>query len=130
MNSLDQLILSTGNGQLNKNLRYIVENNTNKLNVITFTEIADWSYRFFEEQGHGHFVSITSISGLFGYRVAPAYHAAKSYQIKYMEALRQKAYRARLTGKSIYYRYTTWICRHLYDQKEEDVLGCIYRKSI
>lgn len=102
MNGLDLLILSAGIGQLNKNQGYTVENNANKLNVLAFTEIADWSYRFFEEQGYGHFASISSISGLFGYRVAPAYHAAKSYQIKYLEALRQKAHRARSTGKPIY----------------------------
>ena len=102
MNGLDLLILSAGIGQLNKNQGYTVENNANKMNVLAFTEIADWSYRFFEEQGHGHFASISSFSGLFGYRVAPAYHAAKSYQIKYLEALRQKAHRARLTGKPIY----------------------------
>ncbi len=91
LGGLDLLIFSAGIGNLNKNSGSEIENNANKLNVLAFTEIADWSYRFFEKQGHGHFVAISSISGLFGSGVAPAYHAAKSYQIIYLEGLRQKA---------------------------------------
>jgi short-subunit dehydrogenase len=102
LGGLDLLILSAGIGNLNKDLGFEVENNANKLNVLVFTEIADWTYRFFEKQGHGHFVGITSISGLYGSRIAPAYHAAKSYQINYLEGLRQKARRDRKTGKLIY----------------------------
>jgi short-subunit dehydrogenase len=102
LGGLDLLILSAGIGNLNKDLGFEVENNANKLNVLVFTEIADWAYKFFEKQGHGHFVAITSISGLFGSRIAPAYHAAKSYQISYLEGLRQRARRDRKTGKLIY----------------------------
>lgn len=102
LGGLDLLILCAGIGNLNKNQGFTIENNANKLNVLAFTEIADWSYRFFEKQGYGHFVAITSISGLFGSRVAPAYSAAKSYQITYLEGLRQKAKRARKMGNLIY----------------------------
>ena len=91
LGGLDLLIFSAGIGNLNKNLGFEVENHANKLNVLAFTEIADWSYKFFEKQGYGHFVAISSIAGLFGYRLAPAYHAAKSYQINYLEGLRQRA---------------------------------------
>ena len=99
LGGLDLLIFSAGIGNLNRNLGFKVENEANKLNVLAFTEIADWSFRFFEKQGYGHFVSITSLAGLFGYRKAPAYHAAKAYQINYLEGLRQKAYKS---GKSIF----------------------------
>lgn len=99
---LDLLILSAGIGNLNRNRGFDAENKANKLNVLAFTEIADYSYRFFENQGHGHFIAITSVSGLFGSCVAPAYHAAKSYQITYLEGLCQKARKARLAGKSIH----------------------------
>ena len=99
LGGLDLLIFCAGTGNLNKNLGFEVENKANKLNVLAFTEIADWSYRFFEKQRYGHFMAITSISGLFGSRIAPAYHAAKSYQIIYLEGLRQKA---RKSGLPIY----------------------------
>lgn len=94
LGGLDLLIFSAGIGNLNKDLGFKVENEANKLNVLAFTEIADWSYRFFEKQGNGHFVAISSMAGLFGYRVAPAYHAAKSYQINYLEGLRQKVHKS------------------------------------
>ena len=91
MGGLDLLVFSAGIGNLNKDLGFKVENKANQLNVLAFTEIVDWSYRFFEAQGFGHLVAVTSFSGLFGSRVAPAYHAAKAYQINYLEGLRQKA---------------------------------------
>ena len=93
---MDLLIFSAGIGNLNKNLGFEVENHANQLNVMAFTEIADWSYKFFEKQGFGHFVGISSKAGLFGYRLAPAYHAAKSYQINYLEGLRQRALKSGL----------------------------------
>ena len=91
LGGLDLLIFSAGIGNLNKNLGHKIENHANQLNVLAFTEIADWSYRFFKNQNKGHFVAISSIAGLSGYREAPAYHAAKSYQINYLQGLRQKA---------------------------------------
>lgn len=91
LGGLDILVFSAGIGNLNKDLGYIVENEANKLNVLAFNEIADWTYRYFLKQKKGHLVAVTSISGLFGSRVAPAYHAAKAYQISYLEAFRQKA---------------------------------------
>lgn len=95
LGGLDLLIFSAGIGNLNKNLGYEVENEANLLNVLGFTEVSDWSYRYFLKQGHGHYVAITSLSGLFGSRVAPAYHAGKAYQVSYLEGLRQKAHRAK-----------------------------------
>ncbi len=91
LGGLDLMVFSAGIGNLNKNQGYRVENKANRLNVLGFTEIADWSYRFFEKQGHGHLVAISSIAGIRGYHKAPAYHAAKAYQIIYLESLRQKA---------------------------------------
>jgi len=69
MGGLDILIFSAGIGNLNKDLGYVVENKANELNVLAFTEIVDWTYRFFDKQGFGHLVAVTSLSGLFGSRV-------------------------------------------------------------
>jgi len=99
LGGLDLMVFSAGIGNLNKDLGFKVENNANKLNVLAFTEVVDWTYRFFVNQGFGHLVAVTSISGLFGSRVAPAYHAAKAYQITYLEGYRQKA---RKTGLPIF----------------------------
>ena len=99
LGGLDLLVFSAGIGNLNKDLGYKVENEANLLNILGFTEVTDWSYRYFLKQGYGHYVAISSLSGIFGSRVAPAYHAAKAYQINYLEGLCQKANKS---GKSIY----------------------------
>jgi short-subunit dehydrogenase len=90
------LILSSGTGDLNEKLEFDIENSTNKLNVIAFTEIVDWTFNYFEKQGKGHLVAISSIAGIRGSRIAPAYNASKAYQINYLEGLRQKAKKTKL----------------------------------
>ena len=88
---LDLLILSSGTGDLNEDLNFEIENKTNLLNVNAFTEIVDWTFNYFQKQGKGHLVVISSIAGIRGSRIAPAYNASKAYQINYLEGLRQKA---------------------------------------
>jgi short-subunit dehydrogenase len=99
IDGLDLLILSSGTGDLNENLDFKIENKTNSLNVNAFTEIVDWAFNYFEKQGKGHLVAISSIAGLRGSRISPAYNASKAYQINYLEGLRQKATK---TKKPIY----------------------------
>ena len=41
-------------------------------------------------------VAISSIAGIRGSRIAPAYNASKAYQIKYLEGLRQKATKVKM----------------------------------
>jgi len=98
LGGLDLLVLSSGTGDLNEDLDFRIERETNELNVQAFTEITGWAYRFFEKQDKGHLAAISSIGGLRGSRFAPSYNASKAYQINYLEGLRQKA---RKSGKAI-----------------------------
>ena len=91
LEGLDLLVISSGTGGINTELNYEIENKTNQLNVVAFTEIADWAFNYFEKQKHGHLAAITSIAGLRGSKDAPSYFASKAYQINYLEGLRQKA---------------------------------------
>lgn len=91
MGGMDILIICAGTGELNPELSYQLEEPTLLTNVIGFTNIADWGFRYFERQKSGHIVAITSVGGIRGSGVAPAYNASKAYQINYMEGLRQKA---------------------------------------
>ncbi|MBO3698160.1 SDR family NAD(P)-dependent oxidoreductase [Roseivirga sp. E12] len=91
LGGLDLLIISSGTGELNPDLDYGLEKPTIDLNVDAFTEIANWGYAYFKQQQSGHMVGITSLAGLRGGRLAPAYNASKAYQINYLEGLRQKA---------------------------------------
>lgn len=88
---LDLLILSSGTGDLNDKLDFEIEKKTIDTNVLGFTCITDWAFKLFEKQKFGHLVAISSVGGLRGSRQAPAYNATKSYQMNYLEALRQKA---------------------------------------
>ncbi len=88
---LDLLILSSGIGDLNEKLDFEIEHKTNLLNVNAFTEIVGWGYNYFENIGAGHLVAISSIAGLRGSEIAPAYNASKAYQINYLEGLQKKA---------------------------------------
>jgi len=88
---LDLLIISSGTGDLNESLDFEIEKRTIDTNVTGFTSVADWAFKYFENQKSGHLVAISSVAGLRGSRIAPSYNASKSYQIKYLEGLRQKA---------------------------------------
>lgn len=88
---MDILIICAGTGELNPELSFHLEEPTLLTNVIGFTNIADWGFRYFERQKNGHLVAISSVGGTRGSGVDPAYNASKAYQINYMEGLRQKA---------------------------------------
>ncbi len=91
LGGLDLLILSSGTGDLNEILDFEIEKKVIDLNVTGFTNIIDWTFNHFEKQEFGHLVAITSVAGIRGSRQAPSYNATKSYQINYLEGLRQKA---------------------------------------
>lgn len=92
LGGLDLLIISSGTGDLNENLDYEIEKRTIETNITGFTCIANWAFNYFEDQkAAGHLVAITSVGGLRGSRIAPAYNSSKAYQINYLEGLRQKA---------------------------------------
>lgn len=96
LNGLDLLIFSSGTGDLNETLEYDIEKMTNTLNVVAFSKIIGWAFKLFQNTGNGHLATITSIAGLRGNRIAPAYNASKAYQINYLEGLRQKAKKLKL----------------------------------
>jgi len=91
LGGLDLLILSSGTGDLNERLDFEIEQKVIDLNVTGFTNIIDWTFNYFDKQGFGHLVGISSVAGIRGSRQAPSYNATKSYQINYLEGLRQKA---------------------------------------
>ena len=94
LGSIDLAIVCSGTGEINPSLDYDVECPTLDTNVTGWTFVVDMLYHIFEQQGHGHFVAITSAGGLRGEPMAPAYSASKAYQINYIEALRKKAFKS------------------------------------
>jgi short-subunit dehydrogenase len=84
-------------GDFNHELDFEIEKRTIDTNVTGFTCVADWAFNYFKHQGKGHLVGISSVAGLRGSSIAPAYNATKAFQINYLEGLRQKA--AKLNSK-------------------------------
>lgn len=95
LGGLDLLILSSGTGELNESLDFDIERKVIDLNVTGFTNIMDWTFNYFEKQKYGHLVAVTSAAGIRGSRQAPSYNATKSYQMNYLEGLRQKSTRSK-----------------------------------
>ena len=91
LGGLDLLILSSGTGERIKTLDFEIDKRIIDTNVAGFTSIINWGFNYFQQQGHGHLVAISSIAGLRGNRYAPSYSATKAYQINYLEGLRYKA---------------------------------------
>jgi len=94
LKDIDLAIVCSGTGDLNPSLDYALECPAIDTNVKGWTFVIDTLYHIFEQQGFGHLVAITSIGGLRGEPMAPAYSATKAYQINYMEALRKKAFKS------------------------------------
>lgn len=96
LGGIDLFLISAGTGDLNESLHAEIETRTVSLNIRAFTSMAVWAYHYFENQGGGQFAAITSVGGIRGNRIAPAYNASKAFQINYLEGLRARARRSSL----------------------------------
>ena len=56
-----------------------------------FTRVLNFAWHYFNEQGGGQIVVITSVAAARGTKNAPAYNASKAFQSSYVEGLRLKA---------------------------------------
>lgn len=95
LGGVDLFILSSGTGKRNPDLQLSYEEQTFKTNVNGFTAAINWAYKYFEERGGGSIAAISSVAGTRGFGMSPSYSASKSYQMTYLEALRQKSLTAK-----------------------------------
>ncbi len=89
--SVDCIIYCAGYGEINPTLTWNHFQRTLQINVIAFTQITNAIYTYYKNQGHGHYVAISSIAGLRGAENDSGYSASKSYIIKYMEGMSKKS---------------------------------------
>ncbi len=99
LGGVDLLILSAGVGYQNMELDPDKEIRTAQTNVVAFTKIMMFTYKYFEKKGEGHIVGISSIAGIRGLDVCPSYSASKGYEALYLESLRRKARKSGLNIK-------------------------------
>jgi short-subunit dehydrogenase len=95
MDGVDLIIISSGYGDINPQLKWDIEKETIDVNVSGFTLIAGIAFQYFMEKGAGHLAAISSVAALRGNRSDPAYSASKAYVSNYLEGLRQRALRSR-----------------------------------
>ena len=88
---MDIFLLSSGIGKQNPTLIPDIELKTAATNVEGFIRLTTAAWHFFEKQGYGHIAAISSIAGVKGLGIAPAYSATKRFQNTYLDALDQLA---------------------------------------
>lgn len=93
---IDLAIICASIGDLNPSLEISQELDTLATNIVGWTNVIDTLYNYFEEQGQGHIVSITSIGGMQPTPIAPSYSASKAFQINYTKSLQAKAKKSQL----------------------------------
>lgn len=96
MGGADIIVVSSGVGFINRKLEWQPEKKTIEVNVAGFAAMVNVAMRHFESRGAGHLVGISSIAGLRGSSVAPAYGASKAFIANYLEGMRKKAAQAGL----------------------------------
>jgi short-subunit dehydrogenase len=96
MAPVDFVYLCAGTGHPNPGLKWGLEEETIRVNVLGFAALASSALSFFLTQGHGHLVGITSVASVRGSAIAPAYGATKAFGSHYLEALRLRALQSRL----------------------------------
>lgn len=89
--NIDLAILCAGIGELNESLDIEQELAILSTNVIGWTNVVDTLYNYFDKNGNGHLVTITSVGGLQPTPIAPSYSASKAFQINYTKSLQTKA---------------------------------------
>jgi short-subunit dehydrogenase len=93
---VDFVFVNSGTGHLNPDLRWELEDETIRTNALGFAALASRAMTFFQEQGHGHLVGITSVAAVRSSGGAPAYGPTKAFASHYLEALRLRARRSGL----------------------------------
>jgi short-subunit dehydrogenase len=94
---INRIVYLAGWGDLNPDLQADIELKTQDLNTRVFTQVAVWGTHFLQSKPQPVFANISSIGGIRGSRMAPAYNASKAYQINYWEGLKQRARKHKMT---------------------------------
>lgn len=95
MGGMDIIVLNAGISNFHGSDQLSVEQKVINVNVSGFVQLFKESYNYFEKQGHGQIVGISSVAALFGYGRSAVYNASKSFISLYMQGYRQKANRSK-----------------------------------
>ncbi|MDZ7716859.1 MAG: SDR family NAD(P)-dependent oxidoreductase [Balneolaceae bacterium] len=91
MNGMDIIVINAGVSNFQGKITWEKEKQVIDVNIRGFSALANFSFDYFKDQGHGHIVGISSVASLFGYGLSSAYNASKAYVSTYMQGYRQLA---------------------------------------
>jgi short-subunit dehydrogenase len=97
MENVETIVICAGTGYLNPSLDWFREKETIDTNVTGFTAMAGTAMKYFISRNSGHLVVISSIAGIRGSHICPAYNASKAFVSNYLEGLRKKAAKEKLS---------------------------------
>ncbi|MBA3065744.1 SDR family NAD(P)-dependent oxidoreductase, partial [bacterium] len=101
MGGMDIIVLNSGISVTNMGFSAEPELETLAVNVMGFTAMANAAVNYFMDKGSGHLVGISSIAGIRGSAVAPAYNASKAFVSNYLEGMRQKLNKTKINVTDI-----------------------------
>lgn len=90
MGTVDVAVVNAGIGPANIDLDWEPERDTIDVNVRGFTAMSVAAIDFFERQGYGQLVGVSSVASYVGSSEIPAYYASKAYVSNYLDGLRYK----------------------------------------
>jgi len=86
MGHIDAVVINAGYGNTDPGFPLKDDLQTVSVNVLGFTVIANLAYRYFQQQGAGHIVGISSVAAVRGGPFA-TYNASKAYVSSYLEGV-------------------------------------------
>jgi len=86
MGGIDAVVINSGFGSTNADFPLDDELETVAVNVAGFTTVANLAYRYFQQQGAGHIIGISSVAAVRGGPFM-TYNASKAYVSSYLEGL-------------------------------------------
>ena len=96
LGAVDLIVICAGTGFIDPELQWDKEKETIDVNVLGFSAMANVAFHHFVQQNSGHLVGISSVAAIRG-GDTPAYNASKAFVSNYLESLRYKASKMRLT---------------------------------
>ncbi len=94
MGGADIIVLNAGISNIQDKSSVEVEQCVIDVNVSGFVQLFNTAYNYFEKQGHGQIVGMSSIAAYLGYGLSAPYNASKAFISNYMQGYRQKARRS------------------------------------
>lgn len=91
MGGMDIIVLNAGVSNFRDGIDWKTERTVIDVNIRGFAALANFSFDYFERQGSGQIVGVSSIAGLFGYGLSATYNASKAFVSNYLQGYRQRA---------------------------------------